>query len=264
MAEVAFDNDIILKHSTYRQCGSMLDTVSKKDYPGDDFFDKRIACLDMDAYETIVCKGAKDCTMDAVIGIKDFSDNRFHDTRLLLIELRMDYKSDKNLSKTKLEQKVCHTRSLLGGETKIDETSCFIFSNNIINKVRRWFNDKSKEGGSLRHCKPLSTDEFNEKIKSADLFPYTPLTNLPAMEKDLQNLLFQAQYSCFINKTEYWLKKALTYRQRYNNEEYRHITEVIEKVWYDFRKSTPTLSDDERLDVEILEEDFDILRKNRI
>jgi len=261
MAEAAFDNDIILKHSTYKQCGSMLDAISKKDYPDEDFFDKRIACLDMDAYEAIVCNGVKGCTMDAVIGIKDFSGNRFHNTRLLLVELRMDYKSDKNLSKTRLEQKVCHTKSLLGGETKIDETCCFIFRNNIINKVRRWFNDRSKEGGSLRHCKPMSTDEFNEKIKSADRFPYTPLTNLPAMEKDLRNLLSLAQYSGFISNTEYWLKKAVAYRLRYNNEEYRSITEVIEKVWHDFRTSSPTLSDDERLNAEILEEDFDILRK---
>lgn len=99
MEELAFDNGIISSHPIYSLCGSTLDTVSKKDYPGEDFFDKSIRCLDMDVYETQTCHGNKSHTMDAAIGIKSYSNNKFHATRLLLVELRMDYKSEKKRHK---------------------------------------------------------------------------------------------------------------------------------------------------------------------
>lgn len=261
MAEAAFDNGIIISHPIYDRCGSTLNAVSKADYQ-EDFFDKRIACLDMDTYETMVCNGEKGRTMDAVIGIKEFSGNRFHGARLLLVELRMNYRSDHRLSKTELEQKLSHTKALLGNEIRINEKSYFVFRNNIIHRIRHWFRNKSREGGCLKHCEPVSTDEFNKRIMPEDKFPYNPQTDLTAMEKELSGFLSDGKYHCFIMKTEYWLKRAIAYKKKYNNEEYRRIAEVINKVWHNFRTSSPALSDDETLEAEILEEDYSILAKS--
>lgn len=259
MAELAFDNSIITRHSLYSKCGNTLDGVSKKDYPGKDFFDKNICCLDMDAYETQICHGSKEHTMDAVMGIKNYADNKFCSPRLLLIELRMDYKSERNLSKTVLEKKVSHTKDILGCNIPINETCFFIFCPNVIQRVKRWFKDKSQEGGIIRLCEPLSTDDFNELIKSESDFPYTPVTDIKAMEEYLHSLLSACDFTTFISKIEYWIKQAMSYRQKYNNAEYDCIMQILNQVWHDFRISSPNLSDEETLDAEILEEDYEVL-----
>lgn len=263
MEELAFDNGIINSHPIYSLCGSTLDTVSKKDYPGEDFFDKSINCLDMDAYETKTCHGCKDHTMDAVIGIKSYLNNKFHSTRLLLVELRMDYKSEKNLSKTALENKVSHTKALLGNGSPINVNSFFIYRPGVIQRVKRKFNDLSNEGGIIKQCKPLSTTEFNELIKPESSFPYTPVTDIQAMKNNLSQLLESGDFTTLISQVEYWLKKALQYHRQYNNNEYSCIMQSVTKIWHDFRASSPTLSDDERLDADILEEDYDALLQCR-
>ncbi|NPD91644.1 hypothetical protein [Xylanibacter muris] len=261
MEPLAFDNGIIINHKFYRHCGKTLDTVSKKDYPDEEFFDKSILCLDMDAFETQTHKGSKEHTVDAIIGIKDFSNNKFHSHRLLLIELRIDFESEKRLSKTELEKKVCHTKELLGNDIAINKISFFVFKQDIINRVINWFNNKSQEGGNLKFCKPISTKEFGTLIKSENSFPYVPITDLKSLEKTLLSFLEQKDYSKFINQTEYWLKEAARFKRQYNNEEHRLIMEVITGLWRKFRTSSPILSDDESIDTEILEEDYEALTK---
>lgn len=259
MEELAFDNGITDCHPIYSQCGSTLNAVSKKDYPNEDFFDKGIKCLDMDAYETKTCHGSKDHTMDAVIGIKSYSNNRFHATRLLLVELRMDYKSEKNLSKIALEKKVSHTKSLLGNNCPINHNSFFIFRPGVIQRIKRWFNDMSNEGGIIKQCEPLSTDDFNGLIKPESAFPYTPVTNIPEMEKSLRQLLADNDFTKFISQTEYWLKTAFRFHLQYNNNEFYSIMQPVINIWHDFRASSPALSDEDSLDADILEEDYNAL-----
>lgn len=256
MEGLAFDNGIITAHPLYAQCGCTLDALSKKDYPDEDFFDKSIECLDMDAYETQVCHGNQDYTMDAVMGVKNFSGNRFGNPSLLLVELRMDYKSEKNLSKTGLEKKINHTKVLLGSSVPINEPCYFIFRPGVIQRVRRWFRDKSNEGGTLRQGRPLSTHEFSELIKPESAYPYTPITDTVLLGKELCRLLPEAAYIAFIRKIEYWLKQAMAYRLRYNHQECNSIMEVLIGVWNEFRISSSLLSDEERLEAEILEEDY--------
>ena len=258
MEELAFDNGIIKSQSIYGQCGSTLDAVSKKDYPNEDFFDENIQCLDMDAYETMSCHGAKGNTMDAVIGVKSFFDNKFHAPRLLLVELRMDYKSERNLSKTILEKKVNHTKSILGNDSLMHNTCFFIFRSNVIQRVRRWFYDKANEGGILRQCKPLSTDEFAEHVKPESAFPYRPITDISAMLASQHALLSAGDFAAFLSQTEYWLKTAQQYRLQYNNNECRCIMQAVIDLWHVFRASSPVLSDNEKLDAEILEEDYNL------
>lgn len=51
----------------------------------------------------------------------------------------------------------------------------------------------------------------------------------------------------------------MSYRQKYNNAEYDCIMQILNRVWHDFRISSPNLSDEETLDAEILEEDYEVL-----
>lgn len=181
MEAVAFDNKIIQEHQFYGKCGKTLDEVSKKDYPKDNYFDTSILCLDMDDYETQICRGyrGKTETVDAVIGIKNYTQqNCFTHQRLLLVELRMNYKSPRNISQTELENKVRHTRELLGTETPIETKSWFIFKNGIIEQMKSQFKRMAYAGGDIKNCIPLSTDMFNDLVKREQDFPYTPITDL--------------------------------------------------------------------------------------
>lgn len=79
METLIFDNATVKAHPIYPDCGASLHDVSKRDYPSDDFFDERIECLDVDGYETLVCKKhrkTKQPTADAVIGVRSHLGGR--------------------------------------------------------------------------------------------------------------------------------------------------------------------------------------------
>lgn len=125
-------NETVREHSLYRLCPALLNGVSNRDYPGSDYFDTRIGCLDMDSYEKkVMHKAQADNTVDAVIGVGTYHNNRAVDARLLLVEFRMGYESTGNLSKTEMERKVVYTKSLLGGEKTVSRQS-------LLFLVRRW------------------------------------------------------------------------------------------------------------------------------
>lgn len=90
MAIQIFDNECVESHPIYEKAGALLSDVCKRDYK-DNFFDERIECLDMDTYEAMNCGGQKQATMDAVIGIADYENNRKTTGKLLMVELRLGY-----------------------------------------------------------------------------------------------------------------------------------------------------------------------------
>ena len=108
-SDIVFDNAILLSHSAYSKgYGCKLNDVSIRDYKTGGFNDK-IVCIDLDSYEKIEKSGSPDKTMDAVIGISNYQNNRRVSKRLLMVELRLDYKSSRNLSGTELRRKSSHS-----------------------------------------------------------------------------------------------------------------------------------------------------------
>ena len=92
MGEWIYNNEVVRGHSIYPVCHSTLNAVSRRDYGNTYSFRPDIECLDMDTYEkNVLRKGQPDCTVDAVIGISTYENNRVSSPRLLLVELRMDY-----------------------------------------------------------------------------------------------------------------------------------------------------------------------------
>lgn len=62
MELLVYNNDTVAAHSLYKKCGSTLNEVSNRDYPGKDYFNKEILCLDMDTYEKNVLHSERpDC-----------------------------------------------------------------------------------------------------------------------------------------------------------------------------------------------------------
>ena len=261
MAEWIYSNAVVEEHSLYQLCASTLNEVSNRDYPNCDYFNSAIACLDMDTYEKhILQKGQADRTVDAVIGIATYENNRGQDPRLLLIELRMEYENISNLSKTEMERKVTYTKSLLGGEKRIERDSLFVFNNQIASQAERWFAMQNRTGGELKHCRVRSVAGFSMLIKSISDFPYVPLHKEEDIKNSVQQFEEKAEWMNCLQQIEYWCRKAEGYRYK-NPSEFKHIAMVIKNVWNAFKQQEYTFSNDEILEIEILEEDFEFLNR---
>ena len=259
MAEWIYNNAVVEGHSLYPVCGSTLNEVSNRDYPNSNYFNPGIKCLDMDTYESNLRKSQPDRTVDAVIGISTYENNRELNPRLLLIELRIGYESVSNLSKTEMEGKVNYTKSLLGGEKTIEKESLFIFSQRVASQAERWFDRQSRTGGEIKNCKACSVSDFSTIIKSKSDFPYAPIHKAEGIKNNVQLYEAKAEWKNFIKQVEYWCREAGKYRYT-NPSEFAHIVQVIKSIWDEFLQQAYTLNDDEILECEILEEDFEFLK----
>lgn len=261
MEEWIYNNRIVQGHSLFPFCGSTLNDVSNKDYEGEYKFNSEIECLDIDEYEkNVLRKNLSFHTGDAVIGISTYENNRGINPRLLVVELRMGYVSTSNLSKTFMEGKVTYTKSLLGGEKLINKESIFVFNNKFIAQAKSWFSRNSRIGGELKNCIPISISEFSVKVKSQSDFPYIPIHK----EKDIRMNILQCEKEVdWINVfryVRYWCNKAEEYRYK-NLSEFEHITTVLKELWEDFKSKHYNLNEEEKLNLLIIEEDFDFLIK---
>lgn len=255
MEPLIYSNETVRAHSLYPACRSWLNVVSDRDYPGKNYFDKRIECLDMDLYEKdIQHKAQADHTVDTVIGIQTYKDNRATSGRLLLVEFRMGYESTNNLSKTEMERKAIYTKALLGGEIMINQQSIFIFNDAFAPLAKNWFNRQQKTGGDFKDCESCSVTEFNNNIKSLSDFPYVPYYSAQV----ILDSLCPEQATCYIEQMRFWCGKArdLFYK---NSLEYNHLQGIIQQEWTSFRNGHQNLTDDEELIAEILEEDFSFI-----
>ena len=259
MVETIYDNNTLKRHSLYSQCRTSLNDISIRDYGKGRYFDVQIECLDMDTYETAICHGQPDCTVDAVIGIADCNNKQKNNFRLLLVELRLDYKSADNLSKSNLESKVTHTKDLLGPEVPINKESVYVFSDDVSERARHWVESRKKEGGELKNFVVNSLTAFNANIRSYDSLPYIPINNPKTIVTGLLKLLDNKKYHDFTIQFRYWVKQREYYRYR-NAFESSNIEHILVDVWkYASTISKEFSDDDEELEFMILEEDVDSL-----
>ena len=261
MEALIFDNDAVRTHRLYSLCGSTLHNVSKKDYAKDNFFDKRIECLDIDIYETTRCAGHtgmnEQPTADAVIGVRNhLGGGRFSKPAMMIVELRMDYETQKNLSGSNMSDKITHTKELLGLDTIMHKTCYFVFRDNVIQAVKNKFKDLKREYNVLKKSDTVSTSEFELLVKSRESYPYQCENDLNKIKTQLLNSLEKDGTSGFIDTVTFWIDKARNYKYRYNLDEYREIVDVVRSVWMSFREEQGTqLQDDDELYVEMTEED---------
>ena len=200
MEAIVFDNGVIRQCSLFDSCGETLLNVSNRDYPGRYSFDSRIECLDIDSYERNVCGQNPENTVDAVIGVCNCKNNKRKTLcRLLLLELRMDYESNRNLSVTQMTRKVAHTKELLGGDILIDANSFFIFDNAVSEQAKRWFANKRKEGGSFKNCFAWSVNDFYTNVISYDDLPYTPQYDKERIIKELSSFVDKSDWDKFFS-----------------------------------------------------------------
>lgn len=89
----------------------------------------------MDTYEVMICSGQKQATMDAVIGIADYENNHKTNCKLLMVELRLGYKSTEGLEAASLNRKVSHTLELLNPAVcLVSDKAIFVLMIYCVNK----------------------------------------------------------------------------------------------------------------------------------
>lgn len=232
MVQLVCQNDIVVSHSYARHCLCTLDDVAAKDYLKSGWFDKRILCLSLDDYERKVLQGSNDCTIDAAIGVGNYINNRTTVTRLMLVELRMGYgyHNVDNLSVSSLENKISHSRSLLS-DCNIDNNNYFIFKEGVAEQAKSWAERKKKEGGICYTWAVLSVNEFNRLIQFVEDMPYVPKTDLAQIRKQLSDCIANKNWRELCDQTDYWQKKALSYKHRYELPEYEAIRAVLLDAW---------------------------------
>lgn len=255
-----YDNKVVASHSIYLECKNNLNALSKKDYPKDSFFSSDIECLDLDSYEGKRAKGKPDKTMDAAVGIDDYINNRIVNPRLLLIELRMDYKSTDTLDVNTLRGKIQHSRVLLGSELRIDEDNYFIFRDNIAEKAKKWMFSISNEKSDAKKWKALSTSDLSSMLQDVSQMPYIPENDMTMPVNQIRQLITQHEFDKLLGVIDYWNTKAETFKQNYNHSEYNNILTGLKEAWQTLDPIRQVLKDDDLLIVEFIEDEYRYLK----
>lgn len=179
---IVFDNAVTVSHTVYKKgFGCKLNEVSIRDYKIGGFNDK-IVCLDLDTYERSVRPHSLNNTMDAAVGVSDYHHTRRVNKRLILVELRLDYKNVNNLSGTELKRKSSHSRELLGEEIPVSPVEYFVFNKNVAEQAFRIVNSLAIEHGSKGRWHGLTVEGFNALIQDSEKIPYVNL-NSPELIK---------------------------------------------------------------------------------
>ena len=196
--------------------------------------------------------------MDAVIGISNCSAQKdISNARLLLVELRMRYKSANGLSRSEMEAKVRHTKSLIGNDLRVEPKSIFVFTELVAPQARYWITSLLREGGEIRNFVIWSVNEFNSNVRDVNDMPYTPLYTPKTIATELDELFMGNQLDGLFVRITYWLRIAE--HNRYSNHfEYENIKSVILEEWRKIRTSKSEFDDEEvELRAQILEEDME-------
>lgn len=257
MDPIVFDNTVVQKHTLYRSCAKSLQQICDRDYAaGKYLFDSRIECLDMDSYERAFCCGEPDKTVDAVIGISTCrNDKRKVNSRLMLIEFRMGYKSVATLSASDLVEKVQHSKDLLGQTVAIDKYCYFIFDEGICEQAKRWLSNKAIERADVKGWVAWSVRDFKSNVLSYDDLPYRPIHDLDTIRREARMCMSNGDVTALFKLQTYWMSVAAKYKYS-NIYEYESLKVVLNDVWYEFKQSQFALTDDEFLDMEILQEEI--------
>lgn len=168
--------DAVTGHTLARKVLSSLKELSDRDYPGMHYFVCDVPALDMDSYETSL-NGENRKTADAVVGICNERQGKAADGRLLLVELRMDYRSVGNLSVSSLLEKESHTRELLRvcpDDRRTDPSYCLIFDYKIEQQAYSWMSRIRKSNRATELWKTFSPGSFVTYINVDKAMPYTP------------------------------------------------------------------------------------------
>lgn len=255
------DNSVLQKHIMYDKYHSPLHIISQKDYPNDTYFQSRpdIEGVDLDQYEIDHAIDDRDMTMDVMVGVADYSQNRLVNNRLLLLELRMDYDSTKHLRHKKLLGKINHTRAAIGSDVRVDEENVFVFRKDVAEVAERWMSNIAKEYPDAKTWTAMSPNKLENLLQSQASMPYQPETDMSVADVDMANKIKDKDFEGLLDFISFWNTKAEEFSRQYKLREEEHIKIHLHDVWQQTKIAGYTLTKEQQAYAEVIEEEYPYL-----
>ncbi len=229
-----YDNEIVKNHFFPNLYKSTLRDVSEVDYPRKNYFNPSIECLSLDAYVHSLRLSSTPKTMDAAIGIRNYSCNRTVSPRMLLVELRMDYESDRNLSVSELKRKDQNSRGYVNStNVGIDSHPIFVFTKECIEEVRSWHKRQIQADGTISEWIFVSVPEFDDMIKDVNLMPVTYKNNVEDIKNKLRTCFYNDGIEALIEQISYWNGIAEQYQWKYDLLESEYLKNGLKEIWHE-------------------------------
>jgi hypothetical protein len=216
--------DSLLKYDQYKYTfGEIVD----KDSPHQTFGFSRdilnMKCIDIDAIESNMSE-QNDQTMDCACSIAKFDvvSRRYTSKKLLLVELKLNCISSRNLTKSVYVGKIDHSRDLLVGE-KLHRSNIFLVTDKVKNSAKHdvYRISKDSNGSKLKNVVVMSPTEFNSFIGFEHNFPYIPINNPNDIIQSIKNA--SKDIDKLVGVIEYWKKEVCCYKSLYNHNEVENI-----------------------------------------
>lgn len=264
LERLIINNQIVAKHLLAQSHMDTLQAISWRDYHPVDYFPEppQIAALDLDGYEKSLNKRQLDCTGDAVIGVAtDCQNGRFISPRLLLVELRMNYKHGDNISLTSLQNKVNHSKTLLlDGTSPLHDKYYFVFTMYIAEQAKRYLRDEAQERGRMSEYCVVSVDEMKKILIDPSTLPYTPIHSKEEIQNSLMPLISKKKIDVknLLIRLEYWVQELQSAFKSYNVDELHHLLDVLSPVISSLLANPmyQKLSEEDQLEIEIVTEEI--------
>ena len=254
------DNSILEEHPLYDAFHKSLHDISLKDYPHDTYFRTDIEAIDLDAAEKVLVAGEQDKTMDAMVGIADYSSNRMVNRRMLLVELRMDYDSTDCLRHSSLQGKVSHTRAIVHSEIRIDEDNVFVFRDDVVEQAKKWMFSMANEHSDASKWVALSPSEFENLLPLASSVAYQPTNNMTEVQQQICQKIDEKDFDSLLNIIGHWHIAAEDCKLKYQHKEELHIKNHLHDAWQHIKDADCESDADMLLYVELIEEDYPYLK----
>lgn len=258
--QLVSDNSILQEHPLYDAYHKSLHDISLKDYPHDTYFRTDIDAIDVDAAEKALFAEEQDKTMDAMVGIADYSNNRMVNRRLLLVELRMDYDSTDCLRHSSLQGKVSHTRAIVHSEIRIDEDNVFVFRDDVVEQAKKWMFNMANEHTDASKWVALSPSEFENLLPLATSVAYQPANDMAEVQQQICRRIDEKDFDSLLNIIGHWHTAAEEYKLKYQHKEELHIKSHLHDAWQHIKDANCKLDTEALMYVEVIEEEYPYLK----
>jgi len=203
-------------------------------------FYRTVRCINLDQYEKAQAKCCHtNCkpTVDAVVGIQSVVDS-LKQTEALLIELRLNYQSTRNLDAKNINDKIEHSGSIIRSNcgSPTHPFVFLIFKDEVASQARSWLHRHNLSGRHpyLSGAKPTGRKGLLEYIGIPD--PFVPTFDSETIRRELLQAFKTNGINGLNGAYHNWKTKALPFRNRYELKEcesiYRSLVDVLNTIYY--------------------------------
>lgn len=232
-----------------------LKEIVQKDSPGKtfEFTDSvlQISALDLDDIEA-ECGGEKSSTMDCLVGIGSYNPYKgdLTNVRYMLIELKLNSKKD-HLDKKSLTSKVNHSSELLK-DKPLEQIKVFIYPERMFQLAKRHFSSwqRGDKSNYYKLWKCMTPAMYNEFILFKENIPLIPLYGDDEIHSSFSDAFNNISTDEFINVLEYWVTKAVEFRNQYQIFQEQNILGILKGIFQNFIDTAIDSEDKEFLKLE--------------